>query len=464
MRLKTLRQPEPPIIECIWLNTNDNIEYIKENGEWVPLHHHHGHCKHHVDHIIIEDNNSSSSPSDLNMNEIKILINDKINKAEAESLFQPKGNYALKSDLDNISLPEMPDMADYVKNEDIKDFVKYVSQNLDNNQKAQARTNIGAGTSNFSGNYNDLTEKPTIPDVSDFVDKSNEQYINAVKHFNKKPCIRKESSNDNSAGIWFDDYLHNHIGSLGVSGTSLTNSFPFFSNNKLGVAEIITDKGDQILIGAKTFRNLDSYQLAVSTETNSRYYDEPSIGFYSKGPETYELVGRIGVKRTAWTQGYPAYWEGVGSDPQRLIIEDERGDSYTPIYIDGYGKTKACKSKRSSIIKWNPNNNSFQIEEGTSWISIKSISDRMIQFTIKDVVSVDQYNSFLRRNSIRMFWAVNSTSVGGVQQFQHETIVDVLETRKIDDDHGNITIGFSNAISYEKGTEDSYFGIIIDEL
>lgn len=42
--------------------------------------------------------------------------------------------------------------------------VQYVAQSLTDEQKAQARTNIGAGTSSFSGSYNDLTDKPTIPE------------------------------------------------------------------------------------------------------------------------------------------------------------------------------------------------------------------------------------------------------------------------------------------------------------
>lgn len=42
--------------------------------------------------------------------------------------------------------------------------VQYTSQTLTASQKEQARTNIGAGTSNFSGNYNDLTNKPDIPE------------------------------------------------------------------------------------------------------------------------------------------------------------------------------------------------------------------------------------------------------------------------------------------------------------
>ena len=36
------------------------------------------------------------------------------------------------------------------------------SQGLTDTEKSNARANIGAGTSNFSGNYNDLTNKPTI--------------------------------------------------------------------------------------------------------------------------------------------------------------------------------------------------------------------------------------------------------------------------------------------------------------
>lgn len=40
--------------------------------------------------------------------------------------------------------------------------IKYTEQTLDDGQKIQARTNIGAGTSSFSGQYNDLTGTPPI--------------------------------------------------------------------------------------------------------------------------------------------------------------------------------------------------------------------------------------------------------------------------------------------------------------
>ena len=46
---------------------------------------------------------------------------------------------------------------------DTEDAITYTAQTLTEEQKTQARANIGAGTSNFSGLYNDLPDKPNIP-------------------------------------------------------------------------------------------------------------------------------------------------------------------------------------------------------------------------------------------------------------------------------------------------------------
>ena len=45
----------------------------------------------------------------------------------------------------------------------ITNAIKSTQQNLSDEQKAQARINIGAGTSSFDGNYSSLSGKPTIP-------------------------------------------------------------------------------------------------------------------------------------------------------------------------------------------------------------------------------------------------------------------------------------------------------------
>lgn len=46
------------------------------------------------------------------------------------------------------------------------------NQGLSSTEQANARTNIGAGTSSFSGSYNDLSNKPTIPDVINAVNST----------------------------------------------------------------------------------------------------------------------------------------------------------------------------------------------------------------------------------------------------------------------------------------------------
>lgn len=52
----------------------------------------------------------------------------------------------------------------------VTNAVKTITQTLTATQKAQARINIGAGTSSFSGAYDDLTGKPTIPSKTSELD------------------------------------------------------------------------------------------------------------------------------------------------------------------------------------------------------------------------------------------------------------------------------------------------------
>lgn len=56
--------------------------------------------------------------------------------------------------------------ADYIKNKPyLEDVLRYSAQELTEEQQAQVRANIGAGESGFSGNYEDLVNKPVVPAV-----------------------------------------------------------------------------------------------------------------------------------------------------------------------------------------------------------------------------------------------------------------------------------------------------------
>lgn len=60
----------------------------------------------------------------------------------------------------------------------VTNAVKTTIQTLTEAQKQQARTNIGAGTSSFDGDYNSLTNKPTIPTKTSQLDNDS-HYITA---------------------------------------------------------------------------------------------------------------------------------------------------------------------------------------------------------------------------------------------------------------------------------------------
>ena len=64
-----------------------------------------------------------------------------------------------KKTLNSIKFPGLDDEYEVPGS----DAVSYEPQDLTEEQKAQGRQNLGAGTSDFSGSYNDLADKPEIP-------------------------------------------------------------------------------------------------------------------------------------------------------------------------------------------------------------------------------------------------------------------------------------------------------------
>lgn len=131
---------------------------------------------------VVDNLTSDSAEAALSANQGKVL-DEKI-KSINDNIADLGGGDMLKSvyDIDNNGKVDNADNADnanklngqsadyYAKATDVKDkfsqltndgAVQYTAQSLSNEQKAQARTNIGAGTSSFSGSYNDLTDKPT---------------------------------------------------------------------------------------------------------------------------------------------------------------------------------------------------------------------------------------------------------------------------------------------------------------
>lgn len=102
--------------------------------------------------------------------------------------------------------------------------VKTTTQSLTNAQKTQARTNIGAGTSSFSGSYDDLTNKPTIPDPYE-LPVANSTTLGGVKP------VAKTSDMTQSVGVDANGVLYTAPGGGGTGSGDMLKSV-YDPNNK----------------------------------------------------------------------------------------------------------------------------------------------------------------------------------------------------------------------------------------
>ena len=82
----------------------------------------------------------------------------------AKTVDIPTKTSQLNNDSGYITANDVPvKSVDGATGDVVTNAVKTTTQTLTETQKQQARTNIGAGTSSFDGDYNSLTNKPTIP-------------------------------------------------------------------------------------------------------------------------------------------------------------------------------------------------------------------------------------------------------------------------------------------------------------
>ena len=93
----------------------------------------------------------------------------------------PSATSDLTNDSGYITAADAPvQSVDGQTGEVVTNAVKTTAQTLTDAQKTQARTNIGAGTSSFSGAYDDLTGKPTIPSKTSELDNDSGFITNAA--------------------------------------------------------------------------------------------------------------------------------------------------------------------------------------------------------------------------------------------------------------------------------------------
>ena len=237
--------------------------------------------------------------------------------------------------------------------------VKYTaSQNLTDAQKQQARTNIGAGTSSFSGNYNDLVNKPTIVqgdwDVNNDTDMA---YIKNRTHYteiNTEAIVEKHNINYKSV-------------EGGENVSSLNYTLSSFSN--LGISDTFNIAQGDIL-------KIDRYR----GPTNSQYtYIDTISG------ELTKITGKNGYDYVCYVFGNAYLFKNVTVPvlPIDISSDYDNGITYAGFIEFAYSNGKLY-SDQSAICLMVPlsmiNSNAFDISILSS--TIHMLDEKYIPSTI----------------------------------------------------------------------------------
>ena len=236
---------------------------------------------------------STSSTNALSANQGKVL-DEKIKSINA-NIGNLGGGDMLKSvyDIDNNGKVDNADNADklngqsadyYAKATDVKDkfsqltndgAVQYTSQSLSNEQKAQARTNIGAGTSSFSGSYNDLTDRPT--------DFAPTEHTHETSEVTGLDTALSEKVNKSDLG------QANGVATLDETGLIPSTQLPSYVDDVVeGYAK--TSTSDSGVVTVDGFYKENTYTTAIAGETGKIYVDLATNISYRYGGTTFVQI------------------------------------------------------------------------------------------------------------------------------------------------------------------------------
>lgn len=219
---------------------------------------------------------------------------------------------------------------------------------------ADARAAIGAGTSNFSGSYTDLSNKPTIPsktselqndsgfltqhqDISGKQDKATLEEDVAAKGFTKNTGTYSKPA----AGIPKTDLSDAVQASLGKADTALQSAPVTSVNGKtgdvsLGAADVGALSSDAGAVGTTNIG--DSSVNIAKLASNAKYWDEEARTNNSDNPVTFYVTAAWGhIFNWAWGADQQfrfdlaefnritdSFWETViyANNPFTLILQD----------------------------------------------------------------------------------------------------------------------------------------------
>lgn len=248
--------------------------------------------------------------------EVQTGTESKIDKIEVNGVEQPivdkTVNIAvptktsqLNNDSGYITANDIPvKSVDGATGDVVTNAVKTTAQTLTDAQKQQARTNIGAGTSSFDGDYNSLINKPTIPTKTSELDNDSGFITNAALD-----GYAKASDIPTKVG-----QLDNDVGY--VNAEQAKNAAPVQSvNGQTGVVVIDIP---------------EAYELPVASSTQ--------LGGVQPEDKTAEQTVPVGVDKDG------KLWVKAATEIDTILAEKVMFDS-NMVFTEQFGKYKPSDGK-----------------------------------------------------------------------------------------------------------------------
>lgn len=226
------------------------------------------------------------------------FINESTLDGYAKTVDIPTKTSQLNNDSGYITANDVPvKSVDGATGDVVTNAVKTTAQTLTDAQKQQARTNIGAGTSSFDGDYNSLSNKPTIPTKTSELDNDSGYVTNAaLDGYAKTTDIpTKVGQLDNDAGY--------------VNAEQAKNAAPVQSvNGQTGVVVIDVP---------------EAYELPIASSTR--------LGGVQPDDKTSEQTVPVGVDKDG------KLWVKAATEIDTILAEKVMFDS-NMVFTEQFGK------------------------------------------------------------------------------------------------------------------------------
>jgi hypothetical protein len=234
------------------------------------------------------------------------------------------------------------------------------SQGLSTTEKSNARTNIGAGTSSFSGSYSDLTNKPTIPTV-------NNSTITIQKNGSSVGSFTTNASSATTINI-----------TVPTKTSELTNDSGFETSSSSSTYALKKYYGDSTIdVGRKSGTTTGNYSVAEGYQTtasgaysHSEGYQTVSSGAEGSHAEGYQTTasGNCDHAEGANTTASGSYSHAEGKD---TTATKGSGSGYSAAHAEGEGsKAEAFYAPHAEGYKTTATGNYGSHSEG--WITTAS--------------------------------------------------------------------------------------------